>query len=99
MPAGGGAARGGLTPAAVPDPAPRDAAPRDIDARDLLCPLPVLRLRKVLAATPPGGIVRLIATDPAAVIDVPHFCGQSGHVLISTDPAPDGARIFTVRRG
>nr|WP_299362501.1 sulfurtransferase TusA family protein [uncultured Paracoccus sp.] len=70
-----------------------------MDARDMLCPLPVLRLRKVLAGTPPGRLVRLIATDPAAVIDVPHFCDQAGHVLIATDSAPDGARVFTVRRG
>ncbi|WP_366942750.1 sulfurtransferase TusA family protein [uncultured Paracoccus sp.] len=78
---------------------PPDLAPREIDARDMLCPLPVLRLRKVLAGTPPGRLVRLIATDPAAVIDVPHFCDQAGHVLIATDSAPDGARVFTVRRG
>lgn len=71
----------------------------DIDARNLLCPLPVLRLRKVLAGAAPGTCVRLIATDPAAVIDVPHFCAQSGHILVSSEPGPDGARIYTVRRG
>lgn len=73
--------------------------PTEIDARHLLCPLPVLRLRKALAATPPGSTIRLIATDPAAVIDVPHFCTQSGHTLLSTDTLPDGARVFTVRAG
>ncbi|HIC66607.1 MAG TPA: sulfurtransferase TusA family protein, partial [Paracoccus sp.] len=35
-----------------------------IDARGLLCPLPVLRLRKVLLDRPAGTRLRLVATDP-----------------------------------
>ena len=70
-----------------------------IDARGLLCPLPVLRLRKHLLAQPPGGRVTRIATDRAALSDVPHFCAQSGHILIETrEPAP-GETEFTVERG
>ena len=70
-----------------------------IDARGLLCPLPVLRLRKHLLAQPPGGRVTRIATDRAALIDVPHFCAESGHILIETrEPAP-GETEFTVERG
>lgn len=72
--------------------------PIQIDARGLLCPLPVLRLRKRLLALAPGAQVRLIATDPAAVIDVPHFCAQSGHQLIATEEF-EGARAFLVARG
>ncbi len=48
----------------------------EVDARGLLCPLPVLRLRKRLAALPAGTTLRLITTDPAAIIDVPHFCAE-----------------------
>ncbi len=55
-----------------------------IDARDLLCPLPVLRLRKALATAPPGTEIHLLATDPAAHIDVPHFCAEQGHTLLAT---------------
>jgi tRNA 2-thiouridine synthesizing protein A len=70
----------------------------DIDALGLLCPLPVLRLRKRLLALPPGATVRLRATDPASWIDVPHFCAQSGHALLSAEDA-DGVRTYLVRRG
>ena len=76
----------------------RDIA-AEIDARHLLCPLPVLRLRKALAALPPGATVALVATDPAAVLDVPHFCAEAGHELVASDPLPDGARRYLVRRG
>ena len=70
----------------------------EIDARGLLCPLPVLRLRKRLMATPSGQSVRLITTDPAAIIDVPHFCAESGHRLLSSCRLADGAQEFTVMR-
>lgn len=56
----------------------------DIDARGLLCPLPVLKLRKRLAARVGGEVVRITTTDPAAVIDIPHFCAEGGHLLVSS---------------
>lgn len=69
-----------------------------IDARGLLCPLPVLRLRKVLAGLAPGARVELRATDRASQIDVPHFCAQGGHRLLET--RGDGAAlIYLIERG
>ncbi|MDS9466608.1 sulfurtransferase TusA family protein [Paracoccus sp. MBLB3053] len=70
-----------------------------IDARDLLCPLPVLRLRKGLIGASPGTRVVLVATDRAALVDVPHFCAESGHLLISMTPLVCGATEFLVERG
>lgn len=54
----------------------------DLDAVGLLCPLPVLKARKRLSGLQSGQVLRLQADDPAAVIDVPHYCNESGHVLI-----------------
>lgn len=70
----------------------------DIDARDLLCPLPVLKLRKALKDVAEGEAVRLLATDPAAVVDVPHFCTEAGHGFEGVEQA-DGYAIYTVRKG
>ncbi|KGJ05642.1 tRNA 2-thiouridine synthesizing protein A [Paracoccus halophilus] len=70
-----------------------------IDARGLLCPLPVLRLRKRLLALPPGSRVTLIATDKAAAIDVPHFCAENGHSLIRTHETAPGETEYTIERG
>lgn len=69
-----------------------------IDARDLLCPLPVLKARKRLGAMAPGQVLRLLATDPAAAVDVPHFCAQSGHGLLGVWPL-EGAAAYFIRRG
>ncbi|MTH76727.1 sulfurtransferase TusA family protein [Paracoccus aestuariivivens] len=70
-----------------------------IDARGLICPLPVLRLRKRLIALEAGSQVILLATDRAAVIDVPHFCHEAGHRLIAATALPDGATEYLVERG
>lgn len=68
----------------------------DIDALGLLCPLPVLRLRKVLLAAKPGQIIRILADDPVARIDIPHFCAEQGAALIDTADATQGT-AFTIR--
>jgi len=71
----------------------------EIDATGLLCPLPVLRARKALAALPPGALLRLLADDPAARIDLPHFCAEAGHALLAEDDLGDGRRAYLMRRG
>lgn len=79
-----------------PQPPDEQANAVEIDARGLLCPLPVLRLRKRLMTLTSGTIVRLITTDPAAIIDVPHFCAETGHRLLSSGKRDDGSQEFIV---
>jgi tRNA 2-thiouridine synthesizing protein A len=69
----------------------------EIDTTGLLCPLPVLKARKRLKAMRPGSLLRLVTTDPAAVIDVPHFCAESGHELVSREDGEAG-HIWLIRR-
>lgn len=70
----------------------------EVDARDLICPLPVLRARKVLAGLAPGALVRVLATDPMARIDLPHFCAEAGHQHLGL--TEDGAtQVHLIRRG
>ena len=53
-----------------------------IDARGHHCPVPTLRLRKALEGAAPGARLRLLADDPMAKIDVPHFAAQAGIELV-----------------
>lgn len=71
---------------------------QEVDARGLICPLPVLRARKVLAGMAPGAVLRIRADDPVAVIDLPHFCAEAGHDLLSVTER-DGAQDYLIRRG
>lgn len=68
-----------------------------IDARGLLCPLPVLKLRKRMKPLATGACAELWADDPAAVVDVPHFCTEAGHELIQTREMGDW-QAYVVRK-
>lgn len=68
-----------------------------VDARGHRCPVPTLRLRKALAAAPAGARVRLLADDPMARIDVPHFAAEVGAVILARDDL-DGGFSFLITR-
>ncbi len=70
----------------------------DLDATGLLCPLPVLKARKRLQALQTGDLLRLRTDDPAAVIDVPHFCAEAGHAVVETHQDLD-VHIYLIRKG
>lgn len=70
----------------------------DLDATGLLCPLPVLKARKRLQALQSGEMLEMKADDPAAVVDVPHFCAEAGHELVSTVD-DDGVQVYLIRKG
>ena len=75
-------------PDAGPDTAPDtgpDTAPdtdQTLDVRGLMCPLPVLKARKVLKRLAPGTTLAVLATDPASVIDFRHFCETTPFELL-----------------
>ena len=69
-----------------------------LDTCGLLCPLPVLKARKRLQGLPDGALIKMIADDPAARIDVPHFCTEQGHALVHQDET-DGTFEFIIRKG
>ena len=60
---------------------PHALQPVTVDARGLNCPLPVLRLNKALKNLSTGAEVVLLATDPAALRDVPAYCAAHGHTV------------------
>ena len=72
-------------------------APIVVDARGHRCPVPTLRLRRALERAAEGQVVRLLADDPLARIDVPHFVRSEGFRLISSEQ--DGSTlVFEVTR-
>jgi len=69
-----------------------------LDTTGLLCPLPVLKARKRLSGMTPGTVLHVVADDPVAVIDIPHFCEEAGHVLL--DMQTGGAQqVYLIRKG
>ena len=74
------------------------ADPVVVDARGHRCPVPTLRLRRALETALPGSRVLLIADDPLARIDVPHFTTGLGASLVAVTDEADGAIHFLVSK-
>lgn len=55
-----------------------------VDARGLKCPLPVLKVEKLLDLLPRGAQLVVLATDPMAKVDIPLFCQRHGHSCATT---------------
>ncbi len=60
-----------------------------VDGAGLLCVQLLMRLRAPLRDQPSGAIVHVIATDPAAPLDLPAWCHLTGHTYrgrVSEEP-------------
>ncbi|MFC7048398.1 sulfurtransferase TusA family protein [Emcibacter nanhaiensis] len=69
----------------------------ELDVSGHKCPIPVLRLRKLLEISAPGTYIRVRATDEMTLLDIPHFCDQAGHRL-EEQTEENGAYIYVVQK-
>ncbi len=69
-----------------------------LDTSGFACPLPVLKARKALLGMAPRARLLVTATDPVSAIDMPNFCREAGHRLVSADTAGVPLR-FLIERG
>ncbi|WP_051722440.1 hypothetical protein [Streptomyces albus] len=65
---------------------PGSPAPLVIDGGDRLCVELILELSRRVGRTEPGTVVRLIATDPAAPLDLAAWCHLTGHTYLGPVP-------------
>lgn len=56
----------------------------EVDAFGLLCPLPVIKASQALKSCPPGGIVRVVATDRGAPRDLEDWAIANGYRYLGT---------------
>lgn len=68
-----------------------------VDARGHRCPVPTLRLRRALEAAPAGARIRLLADDPLARIDVPHFAAQAGAQVLEQSGLDRGLSFLVAK--
>ena len=65
-----------------------------LDCRGQRCPLPIIELARNYRKVEVGGVVRVLADDPAAANDIPAWCRMKDQEYLGS-PAPDA---FEVRR-
>jgi len=69
-----------------------------LDCRSMRCPQPVIELARRIADVPAGGVVAVLADDPAAATDVPAWCRLRGHEYLGANDTESGASSYLVRR-
>jgi len=69
-----------------------------LDCRGMRCPLPVIELARRIDEVPVGGVVAVVADDPAAATDVPAWCRLRGHLYVGPGEPVDGAPSYLTRR-
>lgn len=69
----------------------------ELDCRDQPCPRPVIELGRALPRVPPGGVLAVVARDPAARHDVPAWCRMRHQEYLGEDLTDDGVPRYLVR--
>jgi tRNA 2-thiouridine synthesizing protein A len=62
-----------------------------LDCRGQRCPLPVIALARRITALPVGAVLRVLADDPAAAVDIPAWCRMRGQEYLGEVPPESGA--------
>jgi tRNA 2-thiouridine synthesizing protein A len=68
-----------------------------LDCRGQRCPLPVIALARRLPELPVGAVLRVLADDPAAAVDIPAWCRLRGQEYVGSQ-AVGHATGYDVRR-
>jgi tRNA 2-thiouridine synthesizing protein A len=69
-----------------------------IDTRGLSCPLPVLKVRKIMRAAAPGAAAEILATDPLAEQDVRAYCEVSACAFVSVETLEGGVLRMVIQK-
>jgi TusA-related sulfurtransferase len=69
-----------------------------LDCRDMRCPMPVIELARHIEDVAPGGVITVLANDPAARIDIPAWCRMRGHESLGPVEHVSGVPGHRVRR-
>jgi len=56
-----------------------------LDTKGMICPLPVIKTKKVLDAMQSGQVLEVTATDQRSKSDIPAFLKRLGHELLQAN--------------
>lgn len=63
--------------------------PVELNTRGLLCPLPVIRTQDAVKHLTSGDQLRIYATDPGTLHDIPAWVRVHGHSLVTAEERGD----------
>jgi TusA-related sulfurtransferase len=68
-----------------------------LDVLGRLCPAPIIELARNLGRVEVGSVVRVLADDPAAALDIPAWCAMRAQEYLG-ESSSDRGRAYLVRR-
>ena len=73
-------------------------ADKTLDAKGLVCPMPLLKSKKVIDTLEPGQILEVLGTDEGSKIDLPGWCERVGHTYLGVKE--EGSYLkFYIKKG
>ena len=63
----------------------------ELDTTGLLCPLPVLKLKKRIKNINKGEVIKIFTDDPAAELDIPYFCNETNNKILKKKQEKDNS--------
>ena len=70
---------------------------KELDTSGLNCPLPIIKAKKEINTMDAGQILKIISTDPGAVMDFESFASQTGNEILSSD-SKDNKFFFMIKK-
>lgn len=64
----------------------------ELNCKGMFCPMPLVQLKKATKNMRPGQVLRLMATDPGSVRDIPAWAGKTGNKVLETS---EDSGVFT----
>jgi tRNA 2-thiouridine synthesizing protein A len=68
----------------------------ELDTQGLLCPEPLMLVRKQVRELEPGAVLHVLASDPTTSRDFSNFCHFMGHELLGTETVEDAGKAAPV---
>jgi len=75
-----------------------EASAESVDCIGLLCPEPLFQAREAMDGIEVGGVLEVLADDPAAEQDLTRFAKRAGHEVVSIENEGEHKR-FLIRKG
>lgn len=69
-----------------------------VDALGTWCPVPLRLIERALPRVAPGDCLTVLADDPLIEVDLPAWCHDTGHELVTLVAEPGGYRGVVRRR-
>ncbi len=70
---------------------------RRVDAKGMLCPMPVISVKKAIKDLQGGQVLAVSATDKGACRDIPAWAEQTGHTLLNSSEK-NGVFTFYIQK-